>query len=128
MREVRAAFNDDYNINWKNLSFLTALVTFGEDTLRLTLKKCITGDDVDFLGKPYGQKVRGKVRLYDPATVARCREALKICNLLEEMGFYDFASLLCKTRIKENYDLRCPKILREVDPERRYCVNIWHKK
>lgn len=76
---------------------MSELVECGEEVLFATMKRCISADDVDRLrGSDYNTSsslVRGKTRLYDPATVARCIEALEVRHTIESLGIFDAISL-----------------------------------
>jgi len=79
------------------LSFATAMVSCDEDSLHATLHRCIAGDDVDIVGSKgggdNGAYVQGKVRLADPATMARCQEALAVRASIDDMGIFAAAKV-----------------------------------
>jgi len=84
-----------------SFDFAAALVSSGEEGLFMTLKRCIAADDVDVMmsGSSTGSSnpsVRGKERMFDAATVARCKEAIEIRENLNEMGVFDLASTVAQ--------------------------------
>ena len=88
-----------YSVNMKAGDAEFTIVLVKEDEiLQATLWRCTAGDDVDVM---YGDKVIHSVkdqrRLYDPATVARCREALEVRQEIIECGFLDLVQLYVKS-------------------------------
>ncbi len=88
---LREIGNDAAQITEADIRFTGALVQSGEDLLLASLNRCVSGDDVDFSSCHGGvvSSVKGKTRLFDPATVARCQEALHLRDLLGEDGVLD---------------------------------------
>jgi len=87
------------------LSFLVELVSSDELSLQRALQRCISGKDVD-QNTSEGTKVaiKNKIRLFDPATVARCQEALDIRETINQSGNLSVAEVLSKTRKKDEQD------------------------
>ena len=70
-----------------------------DETLLTTLQRCIAADDVDLIcNDKVVHSVKDKTRLYDPATVARCQEALDIRDELAECGFLGVVLLHVKSK------------------------------
>ena len=103
MTEIVILANDKSRTHCNNdASFVSELVECGEEVLFATMKRCISADDVDRLrGSDYNTSsslVRGKTRLYDPATVARCIEALEVRHTIESLGIFDAISLILRQK------------------------------
>jgi hypothetical protein len=82
-----------------NLSFNVNLLHSGEDGLYTALRRAVTGDDLDVkIGVTAVKAVAGKTRLYDPATVTRCQEALNLRDELEQSGTMRLAALIMKSK------------------------------
>ena len=87
--------------------FTISLVTCDENHLFAVLNRCVSGDDVDLLTQSSNatstilNAVKGKARLYDEATAARCKEAIILRENLEELGFLDIARELAKSRAED---------------------------
>ena len=95
------------------LSFATAMASCDEETLRATLERCLSANDVDIVGSSDPEKdasfhaaaaVQGKVRLADPATMARCQEALEIRGSIDEAGIWTAARLLAASKTNQDKD------------------------
>ena len=109
MREFDSAKDENDSF----LSFAAALVSSDEEVLHATLKRCLSADDVDIVGgtddgtaSRTAVAVKGKVRLVDPATMARCQEAMEIRSSIDEMGIWTAAKLLAVS--KKNQDNNDP--------------------
>ena len=72
-----------------------AMMSAGEGTLYNALQLCASADDVD---------VKGKVRVVDPATQARCAEALQIRSELESLAIMSAAKLIAESLENESND------------------------
>jgi hypothetical protein len=83
-----------------NLSFNISLLHSGEDALYMALKRAIKGDDLDVETDRTTtvKAVLGKTRLYDPATVTRCQEALNLREELEQNGTMHLTTLVMKSK------------------------------
>jgi hypothetical protein len=87
------------------LSILVELVSNDEESLQRALQRCISRKDVD-QNSSAGNRVaiKNKIRLFDPATVARCQEALDIRETIYQSGNLSMAEVLSKTRKKDEQD------------------------
>jgi hypothetical protein len=87
----------------KTPEFTIALVSCDEDLLFAVLSNCVSGNDVDtFVENSFlMSRVKDKVRLYDEATVARCKEAMDIREDLQAHGYLDIARTITRTRADE---------------------------
>jgi len=108
---VLREFDKDENDSF--LSFATAMVSCDEEALHATLERCLSADDVDIVGGAddgttarTAVAVQGKVRLVDPATTARCQEALEIRSSIDGLGIWTAAKLLAIS--KKNQDMNDP--------------------
>ena len=91
LRELGDEFETPNSVN---AAFTISLLKSDEKLLLTSLKRCISGDDVDRITSSGGSSsVKGKTRLYDPATVARCKEALNIRDVLSESGLLGLIEL-----------------------------------
>jgi len=76
-------------------SMAVALMSADEESLSNVLRQCVSSDDVDIKKNEMSNRaVKGKVRLVDPATQSRCKEALKIRRELEDSGILNAAKLI----------------------------------
>jgi len=76
-------------------SMAVALMSADEESLSNVLRQCVSSDDVDIKkNETSNRAVKGKVRLVDPATQSRCKEALKIRRELEDSGILNAAKLI----------------------------------
>ncbi len=90
------------NAKLVDVSFTMALIKCYESLLRNFLERCVAGDDVDVnLGHETLNSVKGKTRLYDSATVARCKEALDIRNTIYDSGMLGLIELHVKSQVGE---------------------------
>lgn len=104
---VKREFDDAMDDSDTFLSFATAMASCDEGTLRATLERCLSADDVDLVVNSHPESgtssraiatVQGKVRLADPATMARCQEALEIRSSIDEIGIWTAARLLAASK------------------------------
>lgn len=103
-------FDDAKDENDSFLSFATAVVSCDEETLRATLERCLSANDLDLVGGGPGNDtsthaavaVQGKVRLADPATMARCQEALEIRSSIDDVGILTAARLLAVSKTNQD--------------------------
>ena len=106
-------FDDAKDENDTFLSFATAMASCDEETLRATLERCLSANDVDLVVGAVPESgpsshavaaVQGKVRLADPATMARCQEALEIRASIDEVGIWAAARLLAASKTNQDKD------------------------
>jgi len=97
---LREIGNDSGQAKEASVRFTIALLQSGEELLSATLSRCISGDDVDVSSGDGDivSSVKGKNRLFDPATVARCKEALHLRNTLSEDGVMDAIQIYLKSQ------------------------------
>ena len=97
LREVRA--DDHKEASAQYMPFTLALISSGEDATRVALERAVAADDVDIkVDEHVVRAVRGKSRLFDSATIARCKEALQIYEELDESGIISVCALILKTQ------------------------------
>ena len=94
LREARSQDNDKSQAS--SIAFTLALLSNGEDILQATLQRCVVAEDVDIA--PSSRAVSGKTRLFDSATVARCKEALGTRQELEDSGVIYTGSIVLQTQ------------------------------
>jgi len=80
-----------------HVSYASAMVSAQEDTLAAALERCVKVDDLGDLGEE-------KRRQYDPASIARCREALALRREAEEGGILALAGLARESERREHRD------------------------
>jgi len=74
-------------------SFLVCLVRSDEASLKATIERCIDGTDAMLLAQ-----------VHDPATVARCQEALAIRAEAEELGLFAAAMICISSEERDHHD------------------------
>ena len=81
--------------SWQQLctdtSFVVSLVRCGEKSLRESIESCIDGYRTD-------------TKVHDPATIARCKEALAIRSEADDLGIFDAAALYIAAVDKDRLD------------------------
>ena len=91
LRELIASKQD------KSSEYILSLISSGEDKLFTALTRAKNSDDLDLKTNSTLQPaVSGKSRLYDSATIARCKEAISCRQQLEEDGIINAAALILK--------------------------------
>jgi len=93
------AFLEDVNNGDEECRFAAAMVAAQEDLLAIALERCLEVGDL-------GDLPEGKQRQYDPATVARCQEALSLRKTASEGGILAAGSLLLQSHRQDNSSLR----------------------
>ena len=86
-----AALNPDN----ADLSYAISLADGGEEMLRAILLRCCTAEDLNDLGEAMH-------RAYDPATVARCKEALDLRQQAEDSGLLLAGKLAAETQRQQS--------------------------
>ena len=95
------------------LSFACAMVEAKEESLCDALRRCLAADDVDLLrkGERVSAAVKGKVRLADSATMARCQEALIARDAIDKLQVFGAAKLLTASKDQMNHDATAKVIM-----------------
>jgi hypothetical protein len=91
------------------IPFAMSLAAGNEDTLRVTLERCFDAADLDDLGT-------GKQRFYDPATEARCKEALETRKQADVTGILAAGQLALELKRKQT-DNPVARLLMKNDPD-----------
>lgn len=93
LRELIASKED------RSSEYILSLISSGEDKLFTALNRAHNSDDLDLKTNLTLQpSVSGKSRLYDSATIARCKEAISCRQELEEDGIINAATLILKAQ------------------------------
>eukprot|EP00559_Dactyliosolen_fragilissimus_P000218 CAMPEP_0184874472 /NCGR_PEP_ID=MMETSP0580-20130426/42419_1 /TAXON_ID=1118495 /ORGANISM="Dactyliosolen fragilissimus" /LENGTH=692 /DNA_ID=CAMNT_0027377499 /DNA_START=547 /DNA_END=2625 /DNA_ORIENTATION=+ len=100
----------------EDTSFLVALVGCQEEkSLYFSLIRCVNANDVDYISKEgtVYPSIKGKVRLYDPATVVFCKEALETREILDKLGILKSLSIVVENTRREAQDPLCNLLTKE---------------
>ena len=95
--------------------YIMSLLSNGEDALFTALQRAVKSNDVDFkVVSTLLPAVSGKTRLYDSATIARCKEAIACRHELEEEGIILAAGIILKAQKDHDRSSIAALISREI--------------
>ena len=104
---VGSSMARDDRSNETDLAFTSALVSStGDEILASVLERCLAADDLNDISK-------GKHRKFDPATAARCQEALEARQEAVDGGVFVVAKLVAEAKRQRN-SLPVATLIREL--------------
>ena len=112
IREQESLLDAGSSLDASDVSMAVAMIESREDVLGAVLQRCVDAMDLDDI------KAKGMQRIYDPATVARCQEAIDLRHDAERGGIFVAGKLAWESKRRDLAPVA--RLLRETNENGRF--------